>query len=100
LNLAIDVGFTDMVQVNQGQAPYSATCQRFNCPGTHTANADNRDMGGCYTLGTRNTIKACQATESAVQSHIEKRLDSKNDRIKTSQRLSVCAARARLFQLG
>jgi hypothetical protein len=89
LNLAIDVGFTDMVQVNQCQAPYSASCKRFNRPGPYTANANNRDMGGFYTLGTGDTIKASQATESAVQGHRESGIDNKNKRIKANQRLSA-----------
>lgn len=82
LNLAIDVGFTDMVQVNQCQAPYSASCKRFNRPGPYTANANNRDMGGFYTLGTGDTIKASQAIESAVQGHRESGIEKKINELK------------------
>ena len=67
VNLAIDVRFGHMVQINQGQSANSAARQRFGRPGPHTANTDHRDMRVADRLGTSDSIEALQATKAPLR---------------------------------
>ena len=43
MDLAIGVGFRDVVEIDQGDAADGTACQRFRDPRTDAADADNGD---------------------------------------------------------
>lgn len=61
----LDIG--DVVEVDQGQAPYPAARQGFGGPGTDTANADHHHVRIEDALRADVAIQAAQATEAALK---------------------------------
>jgi hypothetical protein len=44
MDLPIDIGFCNVIEVNQGQGPNTMAGQGFGCPGANSANTDNGHM--------------------------------------------------------
>jgi hypothetical protein len=70
LDLAVDVGFGDVVEVDQGQPTQPGACQRLRCPGADAADADHRDMGA---RGADQRTAAVQALDAAEATHMVRR---------------------------
>jgi hypothetical protein len=61
MHLSIDIGFGNVIEVNQGQGSDPVASQSFGCPGTHPADPDDGHM----RLTQRNIcFQAKQASES------------------------------------
>jgi hypothetical protein len=64
MHLPIDIGFGNVIKVNQGQGPDTMAGQGFGCPGAHPANTDNGHMRltqcsiSIHTKQTRETTEA------------------------------------------
>ena len=67
LDLAIDIRFGNIVEVDQGQAADGAARQRFDDPGTDAAHADDTHMGGAETLQRGGAVQAGNAAETPVK---------------------------------
>jgi hypothetical protein len=67
MDLAIDVGFRDMVKVNKRQSANAASGKRFCRPGTDTANAHHCHVRITYLLGACAAIKAVDTTKTPCQ---------------------------------
>jgi hypothetical protein len=66
VDLAIDVGFGDVVEIDQGQPAHAAARQGFGRPGADTADADHRDMGAPGACQRAGAIQALDAAEAAL----------------------------------
>lgn len=66
LDLAIDVGLSDMIQVDQGQTPDAAARQSFRRPRAHAADAHDTDVCRRQPGLSILAIEACQAAETAA----------------------------------
>lgn len=64
LDLAIDVRFGNIVQIDQGQAADGAARQRFDDPGADAAHADHAHVGGAETVQCGGAIQAGNAAET------------------------------------
>mgnify|MGYP000906864901 FL=1 len=67
VNLPVDVGFGNVVQVDQRKAPNAAARQCFGCPGADAADTDNGDVSLGDTGGSRRTVEAIKSTKPAPQ---------------------------------
>ena len=56
MDLPIDVGFGNVVHVDQRQSCNATAGQRFSRPGAYPANTDHHHMRLPNALGTRHTI--------------------------------------------
>src|SRR5690606_5681452 len=65
VQLAIDVGLGDMVEINESDAPHPASRQRFDAPRAHATDAGNHDVATAQTLGGAGTIKAFEPAETS-----------------------------------
>ncbi len=69
MNLAIDIGLGNMVQINQRQVTNPASDQCLNCPGTDTTNANDHDMGGHDTVSASRTIESTQTRKPPIHAY-------------------------------
>lgn len=67
VNLPVDVGFGNVVQVDQRKAPNAAARQCFGCPGADAADTDDGDVSLADTVGSRRTVEAIKSTKPAPQ---------------------------------
>ena len=67
LDLAVDVRFGHVVEVDQGQAADGAARQRFDDPGTDAAHADHAHMGGAEARQRGRAVQAGNAAETALK---------------------------------
>ena len=67
MQLAVDIGFGDVVQVDQRQLPDAAARQRFNCPRADAADADHAHMRFGQALQGVCTVEAGDAAETAEE---------------------------------
>ncbi len=67
MDLAIDIGLSDMVHVDECQAPYTAASQGFNSPGAHPPHTDHDHMRGANALRTRYAVEPLQSTKPALR---------------------------------
>ncbi|CRD97861.1 Uncharacterised protein [Bordetella pertussis] len=81
MDLAVDVGFGDMVQVDQGQGAHAATRQRFGGPGADAAQARHRDMGPAQGGRRIRAIQTGQAAEAAFGIGLAGRRDHRRLRV-------------------
>jgi len=70
MQLAIDVGFGHMVEVDQRQRPDAATGKRLRRPGSHAAQPHDAYMGGGEAPGTALAVHPCHAAEAAPEIRI------------------------------
>lgn len=70
MNLPVDVGFGDVIEVDQRQAAHTAACQGLNRPGPHATDTDNGNVCGTDTLRARRTAETIQATEAPRKVHV------------------------------
>jgi hypothetical protein len=66
MDLSVDVGLSHVVEINQGQAPYSAACQGLHRPRAHAAYAHHHHMGSAYALCTADAVQAGQAAKATL----------------------------------
>ena len=64
LDLAIDVRFGNIIEVDQGQAADGAARQRFDDPGTDAAHADHTDVRGAEACQRGGAVQAGNAAET------------------------------------
>jgi hypothetical protein len=63
MDLAVDIGFSYVVEINQCQFANTASGKRFDSPRTDSANSDNRNMrlsdarSTCYPIETLKPAK-------------------------------------------
>jgi hypothetical protein len=69
MNLAIDIGLSHMVQINQCEMPHPAARKSFNGPRPHAPNTDNSHMSGTYALSPQNTVQSSQSSKSSFHIH-------------------------------
>ena len=67
MDLPVDVGFGDMIEVDQGQATYPAAGQRFCGPRPHAADADHDDVRIEYALRAVQAIEPAQPAKAAFE---------------------------------
>ena len=66
LNLAVDVGFTHVVKVDQRQLGNAAACQCFSSPRANTTYTDHGNMRAGNAVGTSFAIQPGQAGKAEV----------------------------------
>ncbi|MNR04955.1 hypothetical protein D3C85_1209530 [compost metagenome] len=66
VDLPVDVGFGNMVQVDQGQRPHPAARQRLDGPGPDAAKSGHRHMGVTEAGRSLRAIQAGERAETAV----------------------------------
>ena len=62
--LAIRVGHTDLIGVDQGEAAHAAAGEGFGRPRSDTARADHRDVGTVETFERPGSVEPGQTRES------------------------------------
>ena len=67
LHLAVDVGFGDLVQVEQHQLCHATACQGLNRPRPDPTQPHDGDAGCAQAAVTRVAVQAAQAAETALQ---------------------------------
>src|SRR5690606_5287655 len=67
MDLAIDVGHADVVQVNQRDLADAAAGKRFRRPGADAANADDTDMGPGQGGQPTVAIQASNAAKPVIE---------------------------------
>ena len=67
MNLAIDVGLGDMVEVNQGQSGDAATSERFGSPRPHAAQSDDHGMPLTNALSASGAVKPGKTAKATLQ---------------------------------
>jgi len=67
MNLSIDVGLRNMIQVNQCQTGHTAPCQRLGGPGTDAAQAHYDDMCCPDTRRTGDPVQTCKPSKAAIK---------------------------------
>ena len=65
MHLAIDIGFGDVVQIDQCQATHATACQRLCTPRADTTDADNGHMRCAYARSRCDPEQSLHATEAA-----------------------------------
>lgn len=68
--LPVDIGFGNVIHVDQGEVTDGRTCQCLGGPGTHAANPQHTHMGSPEPCQCRLTIQAADAAETAFQVRI------------------------------
>ncbi len=66
VQLAIDVGFGDMIHIDQGEFANGAAGQRFDGPGTHAAETEHADMGVAKAGQRFSAIDAGDAAKTSL----------------------------------
>ena len=66
MNLTINVGFRNMVEIDQCQAGYTAARSRLGRPGTYTAQAHHHNVSSPNPLSTFRTVQARKCPEAAL----------------------------------
>src|SRR5690554_298669 len=64
MQLAVGVGDTDVVHIDQGNRANAAASQGFRRPGAHAAEADNGDVGTAESVQGFAAIEALYAAEA------------------------------------
>ena len=67
MNLAVDVGFADVVKINQGQTANGTARQRLGSPRANAADTNHCHMRRSNSLCARVAIQACQAGKTTIQ---------------------------------
>ena len=66
MKLAIDIGFSKMIQIDHGNAANRTTRQRLYCPATNTTDADHTDMRGTKTRQPRRAVQAGDTRKATI----------------------------------
>ena len=65
MDLAVDVGFSHVIHVDEGESPYPGACQGLGCPGAHPPDADHHHMGVGNAARTLCTIEPGRPAKAA-----------------------------------
>ena len=71
VDLPIDVGLGDVVEVDQREAPDAAARQRLDRPGTDPADAGHDDVRRANRRGARHAVEAFKPSEAALRIDVE-----------------------------
>jgi hypothetical protein len=67
LDLAVDVGLGDVVEIDEHDLRHAATRQRLGSPGTDTADPDDGHARGAHLFVGRTAPQSAQPAEAALQ---------------------------------
>ena len=67
MRLPVDVGFGDMVKINEHELAYTAARQRLRSPRAYPANANDSDASLPDARGTDQAIESLQTDKAALQ---------------------------------
>ena len=71
MDLAVDIGNAEVIEVDEGEFPDSRACQGFGDPGTHPALTNDHGVAAVEFFESGLAVEACDAGETAevVVSH-------------------------------
>ncbi len=68
--LAVDVGFGNVIEVDQGECANAATRQGFHCPRTYATHANDANMRSGEAVKCRFTVSADDAAKPTANIHL------------------------------
>ena len=67
MHLAVDVGFSDVVEINQREARHAGSSRGLCSPRAHAAKAHDHDVRLTNTFGTLGTVEPGQTPEASLK---------------------------------
>ncbi len=71
LDLTVDIGFGNLIEVDQRQLGRATASQRFDCPRADATQTHDREARGTQPLIGRIAVQAAQASEAPLQISLE-----------------------------
>lgn len=66
MELTIDVGDADIIQIDQSQGSDTGSSQRLGCPGTHSTNTYDADMGLFQPVYSSTAIEPTASSKAGI----------------------------------